>query len=271
MWKALTCLAASAVMFVSAALAESPSGGLEDVAKFEVLPGWRAADGTRMVALRVVLAPGWKTYWRAPGDAGIPARFDWEGSGNLKSVRFHWPTPVVFDQNGMRSIGYKDELVLPIELTPKQVGQPITLNTKLEIGVCYDICVPVSARIAATIDGAGAPDKRIRSAMESRPGTPREAGMRSISCSVDPISDGVRLTAEIVLPRLGPDEFAVFEVPDQSIWVAQAETKRGGDTLRAVTELVPPGNRPFLLDRSQVRITILSAGGAVDIQGCGAG
>ncbi len=42
----------------------------------QVLEGWVRADGTRMAAVQLDLEPGWKTYWRAPGDAGIPPSFD---------------------------------------------------------------------------------------------------------------------------------------------------------------------------------------------------
>ncbi|MCG6904542.1 MAG: hypothetical protein LJE68_17875 [Rhodobacter sp.] len=255
-------------MLGSAALAGSGGFSPDDVAGFEILPGWRTENGTHMTALRITLAPGWKTYWRAPGEAGIPPRFDWAGSSNLSGVVFHWPTPDVFHQNGMRAVGYKTELVLPIELTPIRKGQPITLRAAVELGVCQDICMPISVRVAADLPSSGRSDPRIRAAIDARPATSREAGMRSISCSVEPISDGLRLTARIDLPSVGRDEIAVFELPDQTIWVAEAETSRNGRTLTAVTDMVPPASGPFLLDRSQVRITVLAGHRAVDIWGC---
>ncbi|MFY8145805.1 MAG: protein-disulfide reductase DsbD domain-containing protein, partial [Rhodobacter sp.] len=63
----------------------------DDLLSAEVLPGWRTEQGTHMAALRLTLAPGWKTYWRSPGDAGIPPLFNWSGSQNLSGVRVHWP------------------------------------------------------------------------------------------------------------------------------------------------------------------------------------
>ena len=89
-----------------------------------------------------------------------------------------------------------------------------------------------------------------------------------MTCGVEPIADGLRLTATIDMPRLGRDEIAVFELSDQAIWIAEAATQRTGRTLTATTEMVPPGNKPFLLDRSDVRITVMAAGQAVDIMGC---
>lgn len=268
MLKTLVSAVTGALMLGSAALADSHGFSIDDVADLKFLPGWRTETGTYMTALRVELAPGWKTYWRAPGQAGIPPRFDWEGSRNLSAVRFHWPTPKVYMVNGLRTIGYTDELVLPIELTPEQRGQDITLRAQVELGVCQDICIPVTVGVDADLQGAGTSNAQIRDAMNARPATAREAGLRSISCAVEPISDGLRLTADIDMPSLGSDEIAVFELPDQTIWVAEADARRQGSTLTAVTEMVPPSNGPFDLDRSQVRITVLAAGQAVDISGC---
>ncbi len=252
----------------AAAFAASDRLSLDDVVEFDVLPGWRTESGTHMMALHIQLAPGWKTYWRAPGEASIPPRFDWSGSENLGSVAFHWPTPEVFFQYGLRSIGYSDELVLPIELTPLAEGEGVELHSEIALGVCSDICVPVQTRISAVLSSSGNQDPRIRDALDSQPDTARTAGLRDITCRVEPISDGLRLIADIDMPQVGPSEVAVFELPDHSIWVADARAQRDGNSLRAMTELVPPSGRPFLLDRSTVRITVLGGGRAVDIQGC---
>lgn len=269
MQKLLTLIALFSMAFgVPAATAGNHGLNLEDVAQFEILPGWRTKSGSHMTALRVRLAPGWKTYWRAPGEGGIPPRFDWERSENLSGVAFHWPAPDVFYQNGMRSVGFETELILPIELFPQRRNTGIAMRADLEIGVCEVVCIPVGVRIAADISGAGATDARILAAIQSQPTKARAAGMRAIACRIDPISDGLRLTARIQMPSVGPDEVTVFELPDQTIWVAEAVTERAGGTLTAMTEMVPTSGRPFALDRSQVKITVLSGGRAVEIDGC---
>lgn len=105
----------------------------EDTAKVGLLPGWRTGDGVHMAALSVRLAPGWKTYWRAPGEAGIPPSFDFAGSQNVQGVVFHWPTPEVFSTNGMTSVGYSDQLVLPIEVRPRDAGAPALLRAEVDM------------------------------------------------------------------------------------------------------------------------------------------
>ena len=97
------------------------SGPLVEI---EVLDGGLTARGTYMGALRLTLQTGWKTYWRSPGDAGIPPSFDWRGSRNIGSLAIIWPTPEVTMTSGYQTIGYHDQLVLPIEITPNTSNQP---------------------------------------------------------------------------------------------------------------------------------------------------
>ena len=94
----------------------------EDLVRAEILPGWQDGEGRHVAGLRLTMAPGWKTYWRAPGDAGIPPEFDWTGSHGVAGVEVRWPVPQVFDQSGMQSIGYHDEVVLPLEI--RTTGAP---------------------------------------------------------------------------------------------------------------------------------------------------
>lgn len=247
------------------------AGPADGVAKITLLPGWRTERGTHMAALRIALAPGWKTYWRAPGDAGIPPRFDWTGSQNLSSVRFHWPRPEVHMINGLRSIGYQHELVLPIELTPARAGEPIRVQAQVEVGVCEHICVPLHARIDTELAPTGQRDPAIAAALAARPSTAREAGVADLACDIAPIADGLRLTARIEMPPLGPDEIAVFELPDQAIWISEATNLRDGPSLTAASDVVPPPGAAFLLDRSEVIITVLGADRSVELTGCPAG
>ena len=105
--------------------------GLEDAA---LLPPYRTEAGTWMTALRLELSPGWKTYWRSPGDSGVPPRFDWAGVTNLDHAGARWPRPEVIDSGGERTLGYHDALVLPIELAPAAPGQPVAGRVEVALG-----------------------------------------------------------------------------------------------------------------------------------------
>ncbi len=261
---------AALIATLPTALGAQSLTSLSDIAKVTVLPGWKTANGTRMAALQIDLADGWKTYWRAPGEAGIPPSVDWQGSQNLQAVQFHWPTPDVFTTNGLKSIGYKGVTVVPIEITPSGSG-PITLQGRVDIGVCEDICVPISVPVSVELSGDGKENPAILASLADQPTPADQTRISSVSCAVDPIADGLGLTATIGLPNRFDPEMAVIELPDQSVWIATPEISRSGGILTARTELVPPSGQPFLLNRSEIRITLLGDGQAIDIQGCPAG
>jgi DsbC/DsbD-like thiol-disulfide interchange protein len=258
--------AALAALALSPARADSHSGLKAD---FEILPGWRAEDGTHMAALRIVLAPGWKTYWRAPGEAGLPPTFDWSGSENLAELHLLWPVPEVFTSNGMTTLGYHDELVLPLEIVPLDPAAEVRLDGALAMGICHDICMPMQTSVSAVLPRSGAgPDAQIVLALDRRPDTALEAGVISARCSVEPISDGLRVTARIDMPAIGAQEMTVIETPNAEIWVSEAITRRAENMLTATADLVPPEARPFDLDPDTLRLTVLSGDRAVDIAGC---
>lgn len=258
-------LSAGIAMGLGARPAEARSQA--DVVQADILPGWQQADGSRMTALRIDLAQGWKTYWRAPGDAGIPPSFDWSGSENLRGLRYHWPRPVVFDTNGMQTIGYRNQLVLPIEITPRDPAEPVILRGRVEIGVCNEICVPAELEISARLEGGGVNDRQIRSALADRPLSAHEADLSAVSCKVAPTRDGLRLSARLTLPPLGAHETVVFESgPD--IWVDESHASRQGRDLLAEAEMIADDREPFALNRSALTITVLGDGRALEIKGC---
>jgi DsbC/DsbD-like thiol-disulfide interchange protein len=105
----------------------------------------KTAGGTRLAGLEVVLDDGWKTYWRMPGDAGVPPQHDWSGSANAARIRLLYPAPMRMAEAGGEVIGYKHAVLFPIEVTPKDPAQPVALKLALEFGICREICVPVTA------------------------------------------------------------------------------------------------------------------------------
>jgi DsbC/DsbD-like thiol-disulfide interchange protein len=251
--------------------ASTPAGAEDTLIRAELLNGWQTATGTQMTGLHLQLAPGWKTYWRAPGDAGIPPVFDWSGSTNVQSARIHWPAPHVFTTNGLRSIGYKADVVLPVELTPRDPARPMRLIGRIDLGVCSDICVPASVQVDAALTAPGAPDAAIKAALAARPVTGADAGLKSAACRVEPIKDGLRVQAELVLPSTGGVESVVIEGGTPDIWVSEPEVSRDGARLTATADMVAPTGQPFALDRGAVVLTVLGSRRTVEVRGCPAG
>ncbi|MGY3437848.1 protein-disulfide reductase DsbD domain-containing protein [Marinovum sp. KMM 9989] len=224
-----------------------------------------------MAGLLIDLSPGWKTYWRSPGDAGIPPRFDWAGSRNIASLQPVWPTPKAMDQNGMTSIGYPGDVVIPLVIRPDAAGGDIALSGRIELGVCKDICVPASLRFSGELTATGTRDPRIVAALADQPLSKRDADVSEVTCTMSPVRGGIELTADITMPPAGGNEFVVIEPSNPSIWVAEARTRRTGQTLTATTEMSHVEGAPFALDRSGLRFTVLGRDYAVDIMGCTGG
>ena len=252
------CVALCAIMGALPAASQNYS----DVIDAEILPGWQRADGTHMAGLQLTLAPGWKTYWRAPGDGGIPPRFNWSGSRNLADVQVQYPTPKVMDQNGIQSIGYDHDVVFPLSVTAKDASQPIQLSGVIEIGVCEEICIPYTLDVTGVLPATGAHDAEIAAGMSDRP-----ADGGQFACRIEPISDGLRVVAQARVARMS-GEAAVVEGGIYGTWVSQAVLKRKGETLSAMVEMVPPTAQPFALARNEVRLTVIGREGAVEFIGC---
>ena len=269
MIRLLTMLTASLALALPV-FADEPA---DDIVTMHLLPGWRSANGTHTAGLKLILAPGWKTYWRAPGDAGIPPVFDWSGSKNLKAANVQWPRPVVFTQSGMRSIGYIDSVVLPIKLKPRQSKTPITLSARIDIGICNDICVPKTIRFTAKLNpGSAARDPQIIAALTDRPLHADEGGAAHLGCRISPAGKGsVQLQAKIKAPHQGGTEHVAVETNNPLLWVAEPKVTRSGNTLSITTQIEHVEGVPFMVSRDGIRMTILGTSRAVELAGCPAG
>lgn len=263
-FSALACSLLASV-FISAA-PDARAQDYSSVAQVEFLSGWTTQSGTQMAGLAITLDPGWKTYWRRPGEAGIPPVFEWNGSQNLRSVALHWPTPAVFKQDAYNSVGYSNQLVLPIELFPSESSAPMVVRGTMQLGVCREVCVPISLDFDQNLAVVGKAD--IQAALADRPISRQQAGVGKVTCRIKPISDGLQMTVSMAAPNLGGKEHMVVELPDPTIWISEADTRRDGDRLVATVDMVPASAAPFPLNRSEVRVTLLGSKMAVDIQGC---
>lgn len=114
----------------------------------------------RLAGIQLRLDPGWKTYWRSPGDAGLPPSFDWSGSRNLKSARVLWPAPKRFADPYGTSVGYQDEIVFPVLVDPADAGRAVDLAVKFSFAVCKDICAPAEAALRLAVPAQGTSSTR---------------------------------------------------------------------------------------------------------------
>jgi suppressor for copper-sensitivity B len=105
------------------------------------------SEGRLLLGLQFEMAPGWKIYWRSPGDAGYPPSLDWKGSENLAEATVEWPAPKRFSLFGIDTVGYEKAVVLPVVARPRQAGAPVRLHAALDYLTCSEICVPYQAEL----------------------------------------------------------------------------------------------------------------------------
>src|ERR1700761_6590740 len=126
----------------------------------------KADDATFVRAgLEIKLDRDWHTYWRDPGDSGVPPTLDFSGSDNVKAVTTLWPAPQRFpDGAGGNSIGYLDHVVLPLRVTPIDAAKPSALHLKLGYEVCGNMCIPAEAKLTLPLGGDGAEETTLEKA-----------------------------------------------------------------------------------------------------------
>jgi len=117
-------------------------------------------SGKLRAGLQFRLKPGWKIYWRSPGDAGFPPQPNWAGSENVARVRIDWPAPERFSVLGLETLGYHDEVVLPLTVAAFETGKAVRLRATVPYLTCADICVPYEARLALDVPAGPATSAR---------------------------------------------------------------------------------------------------------------
>lgn len=237
---------------------------VEDVVQVTFLPGWREQSGGRYAGIRIDLATGWKTYWRAPGDGGIPTTIDWDGSENIRDARLFWPRPSVFRISGLRSVGYKKRVVIPVYITPVEEGA-IRAQMLLRLGVCKEICFPVELTLRTELTATeAAGEDQIRAALADRP----KQLDAQVSCRLVKSEDGYRLDFAAILPQLpGQKETAVLELADPGIWVSEPHYIRQGEQVTGSVRMIPQ-TRIRDIDLSALRMTVLTTSAAIEVRGC---
>lgn len=125
-------------------------GQVADETRLRLVAAVNAAGDLAAIpaGLEFRMAPGWKTYWRSPGDAGYPVTVDWAGSTNLAAAELAWPAPHRFSLFGLDTFGYADEVVLPVTLKPERPGDPVQVRAKVSYLVCKEVCIPGEAALA---------------------------------------------------------------------------------------------------------------------------
>jgi DsbC/DsbD-like thiol-disulfide interchange protein len=234
-----------------------------------VTGGASEGAGSVQAFVEIELEPGWKTYWRTPGDAGgLPPSFDWSKSTNLASADVTFPAPQRFTDKSGSTIGYKNELVLPVMLKPERADAPISLVVGLSYGICKDICIPVEAELALEVptdetnptpaEARQALDRVPRAQDKLAPGDPVLVKATSVLDGAAP-----KITIEARFPKGAAAADAFLEAPD-GLFLPLPELIGDVDAGGAATFEAPLGKDVDLvaLKGKPVTVTLVSETGA---------
>lgn len=177
----LTATSLRAVAFVLLpALARAADSYATDWAKAAKSEARLVAGGARLAGLEIALAPGAITYWRDPGDSGLPPTFDFSGSDNIAGVEPAFPAPKrIREDDGGEAFGYDGKVVIALRVELKDPSKPATLALDAKYAVCEKVCLPAEARLTLTLPAGSSPyASLVESALAAAPRTvkPKDFG-----------------------------------------------------------------------------------------------
>jgi DsbC/DsbD-like thiol-disulfide interchange protein len=227
-----------------------------------------APAGTLRAGIEIKLGPGWKTYWRYPGDSGVPPRFRFDRSDNVATAAVLFPAPHGFTDESGASIGYKDKVILPVRIVPRDAGKPVVLRLDLDYAVCEKLCVPVDATAELALPGGGGEEAAL-AASEAR--VPRAVGLGegdTLSIRAIRREDGgahPRMIVDVAAPAGADLElFAEGPTPDWSLPIPAPITGAPSGLRRFAFELdgLPPGATAH---GALLRLTAVTAAAAIEV------
>ncbi|WP_165359364.1 protein-disulfide reductase DsbD domain-containing protein [Lichenibacterium minor] len=215
-----------------------------------------------LAGVEIRLEPRFITYWRDPGDAGVPPSFSFAGSTNLKTATVRYPAPSKFDEAGAEAFGYRDDVVFPVLVEPADPSKPVGLAVTLDYAACHDICLPAHADLRLALGRGAAPEAAwVGDALSAvpRPGTVGGGGTPAVR-GVEPAPDGgFRVTAS----GAGRGAALFVEAPEGWAYAAGTPVVAGGDAVFPVKRLDRPKGAE--VPPAPLVLTLTAPAGSVEV------
>ena len=263
-------LGVNVVLLVAApafAADSSPWDGNQRAA-VRLIAGAAQTDGNAPIhraGIEIRLAPGWKTYWRYPGDSGIPPRFDFSGSRNVKAATVRWPAPQRLTDEGGTSIGYKHDVVFPLDVVAQDATKPVVLALKIDYAVCEKLCVPADGKAELTLTGKpGEHDGKLAQSAKLVPQPAKISADGAFSVRAAK-REGSRITIDVAAPAGAPVElFAEGPAPEWALPVPSPVAGAPAGQQRFVFELdgLPPDTKP---EGATLKLTVVAGEQAIEV------
>lgn len=217
--------------------------------------------------VEIKLSPGWKTYWRYPGDSGVPPRFDFTMSRNLKAATVLWPAPQRFVDEAGQSIGYKSDVIFPLRIVPQVAGQPVELHLKVDYAICEKLCIPVESHAELSLTEKVSSEESALATAEARVPVPTAFGTGALAIrSVRRSASGNRphVLVEVVAPAGEPvDLFVEGPTTEWALPLPRAVIDTGPSRQFAFDlDGIPPGAKA---EGSTLKFTLVSPTHAIEV------
>ncbi len=177
-----------------------------------------------MIGLRLQHIPHWHTYWRNPGDSGLPTTIDWQLPPGADIGEIEWPAPKRLPIGPLVNYGYEDDLLLPARFTAPasaRPGQDLVIRATAQWLVCKDVCIPENGKfeLRLTVVAAGTtPGNTASSALFERAASQRSVPLQGWTADLQHHGRDLLLTLQAdgsqPLPAALP-ELQVFPYAEQ--------------------------------------------------------
>src|ERR1700740_1110040 len=246
-------------LFAPNARAQDASPWQEDAHSAVRLLAGSRSGAVLLGGIALQLKPGWHTYWRTPGDSGVPPRFDFSKSDNVEAVTVLWPAPTNVDHGaGRNSLRSHDQVVLPLRIVAKNTEKPVTLRADVNYAVCEKLCIPVQANLELAFKSvASTEDSALFTALDNVP-KPANVGDPNPLTIRDVKREG---RSEVLVDVVTPDDralnlFVEGPTPDWGLPVPKLVEHSPPGVKRFSFQLdgVPPGVNP---DGAALKLTLV--------------
>ncbi len=244
---------------LTAANAASSAWATSDGGRMRLIVLPPAPDGTRQAGLQIEPKAEWFTYWREPGDSGIPPQLTAAPSSNVTLSALSFPVPKRVDLGKVRDVGYDSPVVFPFTLTRPETDQQAPLKITAFIGVCKNICIPFQAELSVDLSHAETTDvaeaQLIDKAKAKLPATPTEDFFVSGFHMADDLSS---LDVNLRLPEGSKDQPRILVTGPDGYLFTEYQTLSNQGTQRALRIPLPKMPRNYSISGKTWHILVVA-------------
>ena len=256
-------------LFLSIIICSSLVSHSSGLVSAKITDGWIKRDQELIFGLQINLEKDWKTYWRLPGKTGLRPTFNFNSSENILAAEIMWPTPMIFGDADLWSIGYTDSVLLPIKVTPIDILKPVKLSVKADIGICNDVCILQTLDISYSAKpNLNRKNQKIMAAILSSPINSNELSLQLPQCIINDGELTLKLNKKNLDSGLRNISLFVIEVGNSVFFVNSKRSRIVDDHVFVSTAKGIDSELPAVISRDRIRTTIIGPNQSLEFFGC---